>query len=1680
MPRKIASPKSTSGVGFAFEDKVFAYFMLTLLDDSILFSDIACGYRLEEIKAQVRVDGFVIEDILLIYGDQDKKRIFFSLKNNKQFTNKKAPEDFVSDVWEQVELGNFDRNNDYIGMIAEPQNSDAENNLLKLIKMARNQTIEEFNKRIKESRYSNKEVIDMYDSFQNRNDLTRLPSEILKIMLFRSYDFTKIDSKDNENAILKCQGLLESNESSEAKKFWNTICDIATTIRTSGGSIDKQQLLNKVKNDFFLKQFHNYANDWKEIDKYFNIEQILIQNTIGNINIPRNDLIGKIKENGFGKFNIFIGNSGCGKSALIREISKIYKDKNKILWINVGTIIEYIKLPKLSHNFFDCLANCSKHLIIILDEIEKINDNNFELINKILISFQENCQYSNSFIIASCRKENYNKIFLKYKNIKWKIFDIPNIEKNELIGYLNNYPSLKNLISNPQNDILLNNLKILDNIVRLIDSGCGLNLNSNPIEIINWWWKNNLDYKEQSLLEKYSIDEGDNRKFSKKKSDFTTEELALLESDKMKNIFDINERSWFKISHDTYTDWGRFEKILSETSENDGFIIEKSQNPFWVYAITLYSQFLIKDNKSRWVECLKNDHLSIIFLQGLVYIPNYLDDLSDILLENNAEYLKKFMEQFLFYCTEIKNFFKILPNKLYGEHVFNFGNEDEKYLFVEPIYTFWEPVIKFLYKNIELIYKIMPNELSRFCYIYLSDIKTISNLRKNVSEMVVKLSEYAYRERYTSGNWNEIVFHALDYAYNHFPEKVEILLLKLSGSKAPEDSDGKLYKSFLAPGTYIKETFNSGIVPEPWPNGPIAHQNSSFQKLLTVQSDAILGIMKSNPELAKKIILATYIECPEERMKEHRYNPKGLIGDNIFYNDPYNKKGPFFHFLLINLKYGLKTIVELVDFCTEVNFNDGTYFDLNINDYTKKFIGNNIAINMTRNEFNNIVTSALWALEQFLYIQIDLNKNIDSIIDFILKNAKSISFISLLLDIGRYKPSIFLNILKPLLFSWKTYEIDTMQIVNNNQSIAASKAFGFRNAKSYMDWIGMPHRNFILKHNIIGNLLKNEDLQKDFKIVLENWKRIIKEVENVEVKNDIQNLIDQFTLENYEEIIIDGQKGFKYKKTEEQKKEEELNLIKSKVLIIPYKVSECLNGKTISTPEKIINNLNILEKNKDIFKNNDIEIFINAKISLTSLLIIKHSSWLDQNIDIKNNNYNLIKNYILKPPLELKTFDMSVNSDSWERFICQALPHIWVRNKKNKEIRSLILKSLLLFSNNYIHFLSYETYKLRNELGNNDYVSFINLLIYTAKIKYELTSETVIKKYCENDLNPTGINKNSRDLNRANEFYKNIENNFLNGKFIKLPTSIDKYVFNYRFSYSENEDIQNSLNPLIDIEYINKAFLNIFNLDKAISHEEEKYFMDFWHDMEQIVINRLNKLSKAYPSSGGKDLYPSYGYEMWILEEIILQILIIRDKNSRSILYKDILDLLPNFYLYVTSFFDFLFSYTENENFYDVWQAMTDYLDRYLVNNSGNSIKNSHTRGKIIFSILGINGFCQLKESDVDLVSEMLPYHLKYLNNIFESYHNGRDYLNYLAWPVFKNIRIFVLRDILENHYKKFNNEEIINSFVEFLKIIWAENYDELINNKLINIDLYYTAIIDLVSKGYKNAITLQKIILKK
>jgi len=171
-----------------------------------------------------------------------------------------------------------------------------------------------------------------------------------------------------------------------------------------------------------------------------------------------------------------------------------------------------------------------------------------------------------------------------------------------------------------------------------------------------------------------------------------------------------------------------------------------------------------------------------------------------------------------------------------------------------------------------------------------------------------------------------------------------------------------------------------------------------------------------------------------------------------------------------------------------------------------------------------VLSSALMALEKWLYELIDAEEDPTPWLQQIIDGSQSLAFAGLLSDVGKQQFSLFASVLRPLLATSIFYTWDLQFIIQNG--VMYPGLIGWHDSsesfqKIVHDWYASDHRKLWLRRIAIGLIIQSPPLRPFFHEVVTRWREELAAHGNV---LQLRMLIEHLTFENYKQTPADGGK----------------------------------------------------------------------------------------------------------------------------------------------------------------------------------------------------------------------------------------------------------------------------------------------------------------------------------------------------------------------------------------------------------------------------------------------------------------------------------------------------------------------------------------------------------------------------
>jgi hypothetical protein len=835
-----------------------------------------------------------------------------------------------------------------------------------------------------------------------------------------------------------------------------------------------------------------------------------------------------------------------------------------------------------------------------------------------------------------------------------------------------------------------------------------------------------------------------------------------------------------------------------------------------------------------------------------------------------------------------------------------------------------------------------------------------------------------------------------------------------SREKKVERPRAKIPQTLLSP-------FHESELPPPWPDGPQKRVDHDFHEICLesiTQNDALYPLISSSPEKAREIILALLIEEPTQRDRHRsRMNEySGLTFVHGWYL-PFYTGGPFYFFLNSHPEKGLDLILTLINFATErwseqwsEEGSEPPYIEIEFKWGIKKLIGDAYVYYWHRDGglISHIISSALMALEKWIYDRLEnmeYEKELVKYIEKILKEGTSLSFIGLLISIGKKKPMLFSDHLfsflaVPEFHSWDTQHI----LISETDQMSGWFNRGEIMIKLAQEFHSMPHRKTQLSKIAMSLFRSDEDARRKFEEFRLKWKnRFDKSQFDTVSLETLENLIQWFDISNWEiETDQENRKilvNFEMPKEIVERRQEGFKELEDRELLIhmPIKFRRIVDGKEKLSPDEAVNVWNtILHMSNMVLSEDDPDRDIlnkdNSICGGIAVLFKYFRGWLKQEPDKEKWCIEKIT-HLIQSPLPERPFDsgMSIGHWIWDRFCAEVMPIIWVDDPKNLLYRECM--AILATNKHYetVTILFRSASEFRATL-NKHFKQLIHFSLKWSHAKWKYRREQYtdkksfdVSKWLEQEVNAFKKVKYptepiiweliaQEEMKRVNKLYE-----------------IEKK--------KKGEQWKPPKEDYFDLWLMKAAFSWMPSLDQASDKHEREEWVRFW---KQALIWTVNILETE--DNGEISGTPS-AWDSWLFERIAIQVLCMDDSERPDKLWQPILNLGSEGHYWVEDFIMEWFMKgigveTVSDNFIKHWKEMLEYTFKSEKWSSSKGPR-WYYRTKLWCELLGMSYIISelWDESKKPVIREMKQYYERWANTSLPNPESAVMFIYFLMCP---------------------------------------------------------------------------------
>jgi hypothetical protein len=1130
MARASAPTKSTGGGGYTFADKVAAAFLAQMLKRAFpLETELG---PIVGLHFETRESGQVLDDFLLILQrGTDTTRCVISVKSNRQLTNSGFSQEFVADAWEQRRRPaspNFNPETDLLGLTVGAIQDSTFHEWLELLKQVTSTTPERIVERLATSAgQTSATQRSIFESLQD--PLCKGSPDLVETARLASKIRVLPFADASEGIYINlCAELVLGGTLAEGTKLWSRLVQLTDENRGTGGYFDLPKLVRTLRHDFELRDYPDYKVDWQRIEAISAANAQAIRVVIGqNIQLARATERANISaEIAAHDIVVLVGESGSGKSALIANLVSSEGAYKRLLWLTAEQLskssqTELANAFALRHAIPELIRNASlRGCLLVLDGFEKLEGEARQRALEFIAAVKD-VGFVGWKLIITCQPQFAKSvqdalIEAGVTAIHRVDFEKPNAQ--EIYDAIPHLPEIRDLLARSHLQPILRNLVMLDWVLRteiverLSNSSTAWMGETHLINYIwdHWTGTGPMHFARDSLLRTLGARGGEKLSGAVHVDTIEKDQLPLLGTLEHDGLIRANSSSVL-FRHDLMGDWARFRVLTYAGNDALRQIQALAPVPRWGHAIRLYAQSLAEkgDGLETWKTANSQftgagpdaQVVSDIFLDGLLFAANsevLLEEVWLNLLADDGLVLKRLLQR-LQHAASVPDFrIRLLVDPKLAE-------QSEAWFRI-PVPIYWVPALAVFSRHSKDVATHALLLAAEVCALWLRTIPVGIRGRQEGAALAVELAKETQgriAEGLRFGNKDKVVYEALLWAANEFPDEVSQIALELSGRRdEPEhaiwrgiEADEKRareHQEWLAkhpeekkrrrvPTPSLLTPYSEGPIRDAAADGPLREVSEGF-RLAVLETGALKGLIAKRPDIAREVLLAVSIDEPKP-METHREmilrrDECGLADWRNGYPAAY-WKGPFLLFLQDAPEQGLDAIIRLVNYATNRWLEDAVGHTLTgeegrryglpfeIDGATKTWLGdcNTYGWHRSCSLHAPAVESALMALEKWLYGEVDGRRSVSRWLQTILNRAESLAFAGVLVSLGLKHPALFTQELQPFLGSIYLYECQLSWAVNEGHETWTIPLTGQGQVVERMtaEWNRMPHRRFLLQ-----------------------------------------------------------------------------------------------------------------------------------------------------------------------------------------------------------------------------------------------------------------------------------------------------------------------------------------------------------------------------------------------------------------------------------------------------------------------------------------------------------------------------------------------------------------------------------------------------------------------------------------
>ena len=1544
-PTRAKPAKNTGGGGFAFEDQVgaaLATFMLA--GEAPLERGLGPPARLD---FQVEADGWLLDDLLIRFNSPSGEvRCCCSIKSYDML-QPGALTSFVALAWRQILQPEFVEPRDLVGLVTATPAQARWKNLQALIQDARSQTAEDLSRRSPTGIYGASKLA-MFNSFRCPADLAlehgvdaaTSPGRLLAKLITLRFDFEDAISHDDAAAVSRCARAL--TRSGREQELWEALQIWVRELRGRGGHVTLARLTERLGERFALAVPQHLRAAWKAIARSTEDALAAVPTMIaGRFELNRDAEIDALRTAATVHRSVAVlGPSGAGKSALAKKwLSDT--ESSFVIWLHArdlaGGLPWFESVHQLTEPLKDSIERATGEVRIVIDGLDRAFDD-LTLVaasQLIRLAHATHDDQTRVRVVVPCQEAEWARVSARLADFNarnlFESVSVGEIALSEFAEVAGEFPQLEALRARVRMSGALLRPKVLDLLASRTDPSAELPGGGDEAALARWFWTRATSPADGTGLQRALV-------LTEIASVQANRLMAAVPVRDLPNVMAqapvvkaleldglvVVEQGSVRFAHDLFADWVRYVVLLENRAGLPEFLQATGSSPLWHHAVRLYAQGLLDETNGAQLWAGERERiagpgrelLGDLFLDAFFEADDAYSAIGrawPYLTAGHGSMLARMLGRFLHVATfpdpRTSAFFQATDPALetYAASIHRL-----------PIVPLWLPVLRALrdYGDDAVLEGVL-FPIAEVAALWLRGTPDDFPLRDVAATLALDTG------RRTLAALQEGV---------HFRDNADEKAWRYSLSAGVERPEETLELVKAALRDSYDESINEFDVDVDVTNaqdeaderpGLRGSAQGRLRKVL-LDTDVLVPVMARAPATAAEILIRASLGRRGPR-RAYRYDHAPSVPlvtatevtNAPRWHVPLPLRGPFLAFLKQAPEHAIAAILTLVERATESwaarERDDGhsvMTVDIGV-DGPDIWTGDAGLLFWHRGDRydSTVLTSALMALERWLYDERDEGHDITAVLERLLSKAKSVAVLGVLTELVCREPALLTGPLKPLMASLRLLHWDRQGKVLGEFSVGAGVylASGLEPdwiAKAYREWSGLEHRRRNLYDLALGTVVRTDELREFWASVRARWTDQL-DADDTELGwHQLQ--IAAFDPANYRRVeFAPGQVGFEFtappelesvvEEMNDQSRQAQINLFWSS---FPMKARGLLDQQQELPDDELEafwTQMTAVLADPQVTASEQFSLSSRADVEcgVAAVLIVRGHEWLRNHVDHADwCRAALIRAVASPPDPSPHDSDGNLMTARWDIFCAEALPVLWAAAPNAEQLRRAIARLALDRHTLTVRALHARVGAHRTALGAE-----VTRLQHLAI------------KWAERRANHVDEFGSYHDGPAIDE---QLVTAFVTGQLeAELPTDLVSAWLNEPKPEPDRTDRAPSMGPRhrkrqrryrIDIEWLTPVFDWLPSLEEAVDAVERAAWVRFWSGVAEVVAARID-------CDDDEEVDFPYDPDRWALRRIARCVLELEDNATARDMWNPIIRAGEAARHWVETYLDALFTF---------------------------------------------------------------------------------------------------------------------------------------------------------------------------